>query len=202
MTERDMLLRSILTEPDDDTARLVFADWLDENGESQWAALIRQQVNDLRKPQTHRPGQAAEYVWHLTPTPLALAPAVPGWQYTTDRGFVSEIHLPTAGLLEHAKAIFAAHPVTRVVLTDRAMYPNGAGYSWYKANRDGRRTAPGTADIPGPIFEHLTDHIAGGKRYKSYQRDTAEPALSRACVAYGRELVGLPPLPTRTIGAA
>lgn len=51
MTERDALLAAIRATPDDDTPRLVFADWLDENepdpkpkkggSPSSWAALIR-----------------------------------------------------------------------------------------------------------------------------------------------------------------
>jgi uncharacterized protein (TIGR02996 family) len=40
-TDRDALLAAICAAPDDDTPRLVFADWLDENGASNWAALIR-----------------------------------------------------------------------------------------------------------------------------------------------------------------
>ena len=34
MTERDALLRGIIDDPDDDAPRLVYADWLDENGEA------------------------------------------------------------------------------------------------------------------------------------------------------------------------
>ena len=33
MTERDALLRAVCENPDDDTVRLAFADWLDENGD-------------------------------------------------------------------------------------------------------------------------------------------------------------------------
>jgi uncharacterized protein (TIGR02996 family) len=44
MTERDALYRAIITAPDDDTPRLVFADYLDENGEPDRASFIRVQV--------------------------------------------------------------------------------------------------------------------------------------------------------------
>src|SRR6516225_6153600 len=40
-TDRDALLAAICAAPDEDTPRLVFADWLDENGSPNWAALIR-----------------------------------------------------------------------------------------------------------------------------------------------------------------
>jgi uncharacterized protein (TIGR02996 family) len=48
--ERAALLRGILEQPDDDTVRLVFADWLEEKGgEPERAALIRVQVELARR---------------------------------------------------------------------------------------------------------------------------------------------------------
>jgi uncharacterized protein (TIGR02996 family) len=44
MSEEDALLRAIHTNPDDDTPRLVYADWLDENGQPERAELIRVQI--------------------------------------------------------------------------------------------------------------------------------------------------------------
>jgi uncharacterized protein (TIGR02996 family) len=41
MTERDALLRAVCENPDDDTPRLVFADWLQENGDETRAEFIR-----------------------------------------------------------------------------------------------------------------------------------------------------------------
>jgi len=41
--EREAFLKAIFDAPDDDLPRLVFADWLDERGESDWAELIRMQ---------------------------------------------------------------------------------------------------------------------------------------------------------------
>src|SRR5262245_51518143 len=51
MSERDAFLRAITTEPADDTARLVFADWLEEHGEPERAELIRVQCELCRKPE-------------------------------------------------------------------------------------------------------------------------------------------------------
>jgi uncharacterized protein (TIGR02996 family) len=51
--ERRALLRGILEQPDDDTARLVFADWLEEKGgEPKWAQFIRCQIEIARRDQT------------------------------------------------------------------------------------------------------------------------------------------------------
>ncbi len=51
MTDRDALLRAIINHPDEDTPRLVYADWLDEHGEAKRAACIRAQVEHHRTAQ-------------------------------------------------------------------------------------------------------------------------------------------------------
>lgn len=43
-TERGSFIRAICEQPADDTARLVFADWLDENGEPERAEFVRLQI--------------------------------------------------------------------------------------------------------------------------------------------------------------
>ncbi|QJW95286.1 TIGR02996 domain-containing protein [Frigoriglobus tundricola] len=44
MNEREALLRAVCDTPDDDTPRLVFADWLQENGDEARAEFIRVQI--------------------------------------------------------------------------------------------------------------------------------------------------------------
>jgi uncharacterized protein (TIGR02996 family) len=46
--ERDALLRAIADDPDDDTPRLVYADWQDEHGQPEHAELIRVQCEAER----------------------------------------------------------------------------------------------------------------------------------------------------------
>ncbi|HVL10941.1 MAG TPA: TIGR02996 domain-containing protein [Gemmata sp.] len=41
MNDGDALLAAILANPDDDTPRLVYADWLQENGRPEWAEYLR-----------------------------------------------------------------------------------------------------------------------------------------------------------------
>ncbi len=43
-SERDSFVRAILENPDDDDVRLVFADWLEENGEENYSRFIRCQI--------------------------------------------------------------------------------------------------------------------------------------------------------------
>jgi uncharacterized protein (TIGR02996 family) len=54
MTDREALVRAVLAAPEDDAPRLVFADWCDENGDSEWAEFIRLQVERPQEPPTNR----------------------------------------------------------------------------------------------------------------------------------------------------
>ena len=51
MNDRDALLTTIFADPDDDAPRLVYADWLEENGEADHAAFIRVQIELARHPE-------------------------------------------------------------------------------------------------------------------------------------------------------
>jgi uncharacterized protein (TIGR02996 family) len=52
MSDRDALLAAVRQAPDDDSPRLVYADWLDEHGEADRAEFIRLQIeiDHLRRP--------------------------------------------------------------------------------------------------------------------------------------------------------
>jgi uncharacterized protein (TIGR02996 family) len=54
MTEHDAFLQAIIESPDDDTLRLVFADWLEEHGDAERAELIRLQCS-LNSPPPESP---------------------------------------------------------------------------------------------------------------------------------------------------
>jgi uncharacterized protein (TIGR02996 family) len=84
MNTRDALLAAILANPDEDTPRLMFADWLDEHGEPDRAEFIRVQIElaRLREAEAdlpyafgrhHATGRPA-YGWrpHDTPERVAL----------------------------------------------------------------------------------------------------------------------------------
>jgi uncharacterized protein (TIGR02996 family) len=50
MSDHDALVRAVCDHPDDDTPRLIFADYLDETGEPDRAAFVRAQVELARTP--------------------------------------------------------------------------------------------------------------------------------------------------------
>ncbi|HEY1189440.1 MAG TPA: TIGR02996 domain-containing protein [Gemmata sp.] len=54
MNDEAALLAAILANPGEDTPRLVFADWLDENGHPERAEFIRVQTELARRPSTER----------------------------------------------------------------------------------------------------------------------------------------------------
>jgi uncharacterized protein (TIGR02996 family) len=59
VSERDLeepFLRAMAEAPDDDLPRMVFADWLDEHGQREWAAAIRR-----NKGTRHPPGRLISY---------------------------------------------------------------------------------------------------------------------------------------------
>src|SRR5262245_24225920 len=100
MTEREALLRAVCENPDDDLPRLVFADWLDENGDEAaraWAEFIRLQCRAARLPEDssarqHHESRAALLRKH-GPDWRGDLPTSPGhrWGETFIRGFASEL---------------------------------------------------------------------------------------------------------------
>src|SRR5262245_18234653 len=54
MSDEDVFVHAILNNPDDDTTRLVFADWLEEHGRASHAELIRVQCELARLPKRSR----------------------------------------------------------------------------------------------------------------------------------------------------
>lgn len=102
-TERS-LLDAVLISPHDDGPRLVYADWLDENGDGERAEYIRCEIAIERWANTpsNEPGGTAE---DGGPAGAALAtadglferygkkwtPKIPGVKFRWKRGFISEI---------------------------------------------------------------------------------------------------------------
>lgn len=60
MTESDALRRAVIADPDDDMPRLVYADWLEEHGQSERAAFIRAQMEAVRAEPFSQQAREAE----------------------------------------------------------------------------------------------------------------------------------------------
>lgn len=199
------LLRAVLADPASDAARLIYADWLEEQGERDRAEFVRVQV-ELAKP--HRGiEKLIATVGHLV-SPSAVAnmrqQAKPelvererelwaqnrqAWEVRCPgfdlgpasrawwvRGFLTEIHLPLSAFLEHARDLFSRHPITAVVISDAVIHPSGGNDTYYLG---------GLGRFPKEYWRRL-DGLPSVR--------AVQDAVSGVCVHWGRSLAGLPPL--------
>jgi uncharacterized protein (TIGR02996 family) len=125
MSEREARLRAICEQPDEDTPRLVFADWLQENGQPEYAEFVRAQVRHAEllrdaSPDTNGLAQRARDLWvRYGERWRAELPQVNGlvWHDAFFRGFVERAVVSTdAVLVRDADAIFNFAPVRHVVV--------------------------------------------------------------------------------------
>jgi uncharacterized protein (TIGR02996 family) len=152
-------IQAIRDEPHDDVPRLVYADYLEDEGQSLRAELIRIQcelscgVKD-RGRAVEMLGRMRELVIHHRAQwlgPLALHAPVAIFE----RGFIEEVALPARGFLQDAPAIMAAHPITRLILRGAAgpmdklaACPELAMLRWMDLREN---------DLDGPDIEILAD---------------------------------------------
>jgi uncharacterized protein (TIGR02996 family) len=119
MTDADPLRRAVLDRPDDDTPRLVYADFLEENGDPDRAAFVRLQVEAARAephgPVARAARDAADRLLarHHAAWTRHVPPGV--LQAVFDRGFVGHVTLDAVRFAESA-TVFAAEPVRAVRL--------------------------------------------------------------------------------------
>ena len=143
MSERDALLTAVCTNPEDDTPRLVFADWLDEHDEVVRAEFIRLQIEleglpDGKKKQKlqarektllDKYGDAwseslkpyfayyyrGTYAYHYAP-PVVFR-----------RGFVETIAMDVNTFLDRGYEVFALAPIRGLRIQDAQSLDNLAG---------------------------------------------------------------------------
>src|SRR5689334_9771824 len=125
MSDRDALHRAILANPDDDTPRLVLADWLDEHGDENdrvRAKFIRVQCAAVRaEPYTtaRHDLQAQGYglearhgkAWATGMEGLAIASRFA-------RGFVEEVTVYSKRFVAEGGKLFDVHPVRSIKFVD------------------------------------------------------------------------------------
>ena len=120
-TEAEAFLRRIRADPDDDTHRLIFADWLDEAGDPR-GQFIRVQLALASLPADHpeRPRLVLDdrelLAAHRAEWEAPLRKFATGLVF--QRGFVDELNVDPRDFLRHAEAIFAASPVRHIHLTE------------------------------------------------------------------------------------
>lgn len=144
-TERESLIRDICEQPEEDTARLVYADWLQENGRQARAEFIRAQIalTELEKrlgstliagPEQRRvrdlwPAADYDILDEVRPTKVIPDDMIvfkgDEWRVGYPRpgayvirGFIQHVELPYEQFMAHHGELFSAHPITSVGITD------------------------------------------------------------------------------------
>ena len=120
MTDEDALIRAIIAAPADDAPRLVYADWLDERGQTLRANLIRGQIAGKwfgLKPRGLR--SMFPYVNVNTPIRLdrdnPINPLLsPGRAVFVRRGFIDEVRVRWATWQRIGPEVAARNPVRYV----------------------------------------------------------------------------------------
>jgi uncharacterized protein (TIGR02996 family) len=115
-------LAAIRESPDDDTSRLVFADWLDERGESARAEFIRVQC-ELAKLPTFSPRYPGLHLRQLELLAEHEAEWLGEWadrlvRWEFRRGLLHSITLTPQPFVTWGEHLFVDHPVERVALVD------------------------------------------------------------------------------------
>jgi uncharacterized protein (TIGR02996 family) len=120
MSDHDAFLRGILENPDDDSPRLVYADWLEERADLR-AEFIRVQCELAKLPPDDPKWDALEQrEWDLLRQHEAAWTAdikslVTEWQF--HRGFVDTISLGARAFVDHAEKLFQRAPIRHTTLT-------------------------------------------------------------------------------------
>jgi uncharacterized protein (TIGR02996 family) len=201
MSDGNLLLGAVLANPKENSTRLVYADWLEENGGARGerrAALIRLMCANPKVRLTYDGGWnklPAREPWpDMRAALYDLLDELLPERFVLHRGFVSQIESTCEQFLKNAAALFLAHPIAAVRLSDRAPLRSGpTRWGWYASfdttNDEGGPMTP----QPHWIGEGIGGFLTGARitrglplvRWYATQR-RASAALGRACLAFGR----------------
>jgi uncharacterized protein (TIGR02996 family) len=126
MNHHDAFVEAILEAPDDDAERLIYADWLTEQGDPR-GDFIRVQIHLARHPDDPQ-----RFAWVKEEKRLLkqygpdwlgpLGAHIADWQF--QRGFLAGVTIDTDFFLRSVRELFAAHPLiqhARFLKADSAM---------------------------------------------------------------------------------
>ncbi len=117
MTENEALLQAVCAEPDNDEPRLVYADWLEENGDLARAEFIRMQLKLAKTPYRSYPWDRLTIQRRIMDKWLEQLPALQGilWYPLFRRGFPAAVEVENfAAFRSHAATLFRTAPIEYV----------------------------------------------------------------------------------------
>ncbi len=200
MTLEEILLQEICANPSDDTPRLVYADWLEENGHEDRANYIRTECGLLselyiqKQPvwalaiarafgfpieQTKSDQESFRCFGYASGTVIGANRREVKWGWS--RGFISSIECHCGDWLKYGREVVKVAPIERVILTDKATHSTQGTqlFGWYVSN-----TLNGYDDLPWCLWERLR----GSKQNKSWRwfdsQEEMVASLSEACLVY------------------
>jgi uncharacterized protein (TIGR02996 family) len=125
MTTRDALFRAILDNPDDDAVRLIYADCLEDEGETARAEFIRVQIalteaTVTRRAELHAREQELRSA-HEQEWAAPLRRLVSHWEF--HRGFIDEVRVEARAFTDRVNELFRHTPLQRLALYWRTADP-------------------------------------------------------------------------------
>lgn len=130
MSDHDALLQAIGAQPEEDTSRLMYADWLEENGQPERADFVRNQIalnqtDPSNDEYTERVRKNLSYLTGRVPQWKAELPRIPGVDWGDfRRGLIEEAQATDPGpVVDRAPEIFAVPGIH--ILRLRWLLPNG-----------------------------------------------------------------------------
>lgn len=210
MNDGALLLRAILEHPADDTARVVYADYLQELGEDyddERAGCIRYGVTKpgdsgvcICKYVSQRSAPCAMCLVHSCPALERVRRSNGESHYVAHRGFVVELRVCHDTFMANVEALFSRHPILDVNIIDRkAQWDSRIGL-YGLIRDDGIRFQRDEARVHPEIYDRLgcggiATSEGDNEQWTNYSDvATARLAVSRAAVRLGRERAGLRPL--------
>lgn len=203
-------LVDILAHPEDDTPRLIYADWLEEHGAEERAELIRVQCRLAQQPECLNGRGTLGLDWccrvcdlrrHerriLSATGTADAPIVPqaraNWapslrnilpwdmgSWTWCRGFVEAVSCTCQGWVRHGPHLVREYPLTSVKLLDRHAMFQSGQWCWARHS-----TSLEEAHFVPDCLAFAVQPMLHEVTYPT--EDGAHEALSRACLKWARK---------------
>lgn len=115
------LLAAVLAAPDDDLPRLIYADWLDEHGESNRATFIREQIRTGGSHRSHIMFNTAHAAWsarRIDYDSVVMQEPITHGICTHRRGFIEEILCAAEDWIANADRIIESNPIRLVRMTN------------------------------------------------------------------------------------
>ena len=206
--EFQRMLADVLRWPADDAPRIRLAAWLRLEGHpfGAWmrGLLAGQHAHFIPMPSTAEQDElpGADFM-----PSLAEVTGATGFYSSRVAGLIGGIVCTEASFIKHARTIFSHYPILMVQLANRKVWvtKDAEGDTthvlWNGFERDTQYGPVASLDMH--IAERLTGYTRcrtgsrrGITRWEFPTENAAVAALSRACIAYGRSVVGLPALPT------